>query len=1763
MHVQAHMSGQISGQLPNQAGTQLPGLPQQNGGTLPSQVQTLGGFQGSWHADPDVIAVRNCMQERILHFLQRQQKAPNWQPKLPDLVKRLESGLFKDAPSKDEYVDLDTLERRIQVILEKHSNRNQQLVHPVTSSSSFGTMIPTPGLSQNSNTSPALPSSMDNQGMANMGSNSMVPNTVGMGNMLPMTNGPVGIGHGTSFNVSDGPVHNGYQQTLGNIGSGNNLVSSMGIQRLGSQMIPTPGLNNQQSISVNPAGSSGGGFSSMEPIMMPHQQPPKPYIGSQTNRMHNLSGQIGIGLRSGMQQKPSYGFPNGALNGGLPLVGNNMHLMNGTGPSDDYLSSSIFGNSQKPPQQQFERQRQQQLMQSESFAMNAADLSATGNLYGPTTSMGPAATNQNMNSLGLQSKLKTHSALQSHQTNLQTLQQASHTKSQQFDHMAKMNFQPPQMTRDHVLQSQQPLQKYQQPQFQQLSHQAYQQFSQHQHEQKQQNQHHQQVLIKNEAMRQTPPQSNLGGQMMGEQGMEPHDDGILQQISDQYQLTETQNQYQQVSAAEDHSKGSQILSHNSSPQELRSQLSQPSHQMQQTLHPHQQINQQQNEFSSVAIGSQAESLLHGQWHVPTADNSQATDQSSLEKHVQEDFRQRLMVLDEAQRPHLLQEGSMGARVNSSKGAPMLEAPIGASRGSGNRNSELRGQQFHKQTKWLLFLFHASKCKAPHGTCLSRECVIGQQLLVHIAKCHEAQCGYPRCRESKGLLWHKRNCRDADCPVCIPFRQMILRHKALNRAPSESGPSNAKNGTWKTVNAADATRTTTKSISSTFEASEELQSSLKRVKMEHLSPSAPLIKSEPQVFVPPISQTPVQFDETPQVCHVAEDSRNVKVEGVVMKMESSVVAARVGLERCVEDKKAELGQPAAAMAEVVCSTTSEVVIQTKQEHQPDQMETEPIKSDVKPETAVAPIDNAAAGKMGKPKIKGVSLTELFTPEQVREHIIGLRQWVGQSKAKAEKNQAMENSMSENSCQLCAVEKLTFEPPPIYCTPCGARIRRNALYYTFGTGDTRHYFCIPCYNEVRGEYIEVDCTNIPKAKLEKKRNDEETEEAWVQCDKCEAWQHQICALFNGRRNDGGQAEYTCPNCYISEIERGERKPLPQSAVLGAKDLPRTILSDHMEQRLFRRLKQERQERAKHLGKSYDEVPGAEALVIRVVSSVDKKLEVKQRFLEIFQEQNYPSEFPYKSKVILLFQRIEGVEVCLFGMYVQEFGSECQLPNQRRVYLSYLDSVKYFRPETRTVTGEALRTFVYHEILIGYLEYCKKRGFTSCYIWACPPLKGEDYILYCHPEIQKTPKSDKLREWYLSMLRKAAKEDIVVDLTNLHDHFFVALNESKAKVTAARLPYFDGDYWPGAAEDMINQLRQEEDGRKQQKKGKTKKTITKRALKAAAQADLSSNASKDAVLMEKLGDTIQPMKEDFIMVHLQHACTHCCHLMVSGKRWVCNQCRNFQLCDRCYDAEQKLEEKDRHPINNSREKHVLSPVEINDVPADTKDKDEILESEFFDTRQAFLSLCQGNHYQYDTLRRAKHSSMMILYHLHNPTEPAFVTTCNICQHDIEAGQGWRCEVCPDYDVCNACYQKQGAVDHPHKLTTHPSLADRDAQNKEARQKRVLQLRRMLDLLVHASQCRSPHCQYPHCRKVKGLFRHGIQCKVRASGGCVLCKKMWYLLQLHARACKESECHVPRCRDLKEHLRRLQQQSDSRRRAAVMEMMRQRAAEVAGGAG
>ncbi|XP_054780565.1 LOW QUALITY PROTEIN: histone acetyltransferase HAC1-like [Prosopis cineraria] len=1736
MKLQAPIPGQMSGQVPNQSGSQLPGLTQPNRNAIP-QMPTLGGVPRSTsNMDPEFLRARLFIQEKIYDMLLQRQQLPVMEVqrrKFKDLAKRLEEGMLKAAPSKEEHLNLGTLESRLLNFSKSSSMNNNQQYTQHTSSSSVGTMIPTPGMAH-VNSNMAVTSCVDASMIVAPGCNSMASPSVNSASMFP-----TGGLHGNSLTRSDG-LSNGYQpsSTSFSIGSGGTM-SSMGVQRITSQMIPTPGFNGSNNSYMNIESSDNSAvFSSVESSTMSQPLQQKQNFGGQNNNvMQNLGNQMGSGMRSGLQQK-SIAYSNGAMGSGLGLIANNRQLTNESGFGDAYATTYV--NSPQHSQQHFD-QNQQPPVHGDGYGLNNVDSYASGNFYTSATSSGSMMSSQNLNSVKLPAISQTNSLISSH-SNLHGMQQDAHLKSQAMNRLEKLNFQSSFTSKDSLLDPQQQYLQHSQ-QFQQPEQYAPQQFEQsEQYAQKQfqfklqsqQPQH----LVKSDAFSQSHISSNLEVQVKSEPVIDHHKEVFSSQVSEQFNISEMQNKMQKNS--NDSCLGdAQHLSFPNSQSDLSATTAQNSHQM---LHPHQMVSESENNFSCLSVGTQSKSALLNQWNSQSQGGNHIPGNMLHEQHLHMDFHQRISRQDEAQCNNLSSDGNVIGQAVSSRGTEPLDSSVSIKKAHRN------------QQRWLLFLLHARRCPAPEGRCQERYCYSAQKLCRHIDGCNLPHCSYPRCHHTRLLLIHFRNCKDPCCPVCVFVRnyRRSFQVKSQTRPDSDSGVPVAANGSCKPYNSVVPSPRLIQKPLPIIETSDDLRPSLKRMKIEQCTQSFSLENENSTVSVLANCESNVSKDAPCQdyihgdmSMSIKSELTEVKAEGLVHSTPANPCEMKIN---DVEDRWPG-GEPV---------TYDEPVSLAR----PENIKTEKETGQDHPENLNQPSENFGGTKSGKPKIKGVSLTELFTPEQVREHITGLRQWVGQSKAKAEKNQAMEHSMSENSCQLCAVEKLTFEPPPIYCSTCGGRIKRNAMYYTMGTGDTRHYFCIPCYNEARGDSIFVDGTAIPKARLEKKKNDEETEEWWVQCDKCEAWQHQICALFNGRRNDGGQAEYTCPNCYIQEVERGERKPLPQSAVLGAKDLPKTILSEQIQQRLSRRLEQERQERARLQGKSRDEVPGAEELVVRVVSSVDKKLEVKQRFLEIFREENYPTEFPYKSKVVLLFQKIEGVEVCLFGMYVQEFGSECQFPNQRRVYLSYLDSVKYFRPEVKAVTGEALRTFVYHEILIGYLEYCKKRGFTSCYIWACPPLKGEDYILYCHPEIQKTPKSDKLREWYLSMLRKASKENIVVDLTNLYDHFFVSTGECRAKVTAARLPYFDGDYWPGAAEDLIYQLNQEEDGRKLNKKGTTKKTITKRALKASGQSDLSGNASKDLLLMHKLGETISPMKEDFIMVHLQHACSHCCILMVSGNRWVCNQCKNFQICDKCYEVELKREERERHPINH-REKHALYGIEISDVPADTKDKDEILESEFFDTRQAFLSLCQGNHYQYDTLRRAKHSSMMVLYHLHNPTAPAFVTTCNICHLDIETGQGWRCEVCPDYDVCNACYQKDGGVDHPHKLTNHPSVADRDAQNKEARQLRVLQLRKMLDLLVHASQCRSAHCQYPNCRKVKGLFRHGMQCKTRASGGCVLCKKMWYLLQLHARACKESECHVPRCRDLKEHLRRLQQQSDSRRRAAVMEMMRQRAAEVASNAG
>ena len=485
-----------------------------------------------------------------------------------------------------------------------------------------------------------------------------------------------------------------------------------------------------------------------------------------------------------------------------------------------------------------------------------------------------------------------------------------------------------------------------------------------------------------------------------------------------------------------------------------------------------------------------------------------------------------------------------------------------------------------------------------------------------------------------------------------------------------------------------------------------------------------------------------------------------------------------------------------------------------------------------------------------------------------------------------------------------------------------------------------------------------------------------------------------------------------------------------------------------------------------------------------------------------------------------------------------------------------------------------------------------------------------MYCHPPSQKTPRADRLRQWYVDMIEKARLEGLVVDRSNLTDYHF---SVDKNLLT---LPNFDGDYWPGVAEGIFEEIMKERDLEEKDRRGnrgKTKKPKTPVKKKDEVESDEQSQALK------RLRDTMEKAasKEDFLVVQMHYKCAKCNEYQINGTFWYDRTCKenyetesSYALCETCYDKENsKLTKRQREEIDRileeeeeeERKKREAEKEKGSDDDDDmiiapptpphqstssmmpkskkdakknvtstftttamsmsqrmlrlrkakvecaesTKDPDPNKDSEFFGTRQAFLSLCQGNHYQFDQLRRAKHSTMMVLYHLHNPQLAGFVHSCNKCGSNIEEGHRYHCETCQDYDLCINCARAyQGKCNLGHRLQAI-RVDGNSYADEETRKKRERMIRLHMSLLVHASSCRKKKCPSQNCAKMKALLKHGKTCKKR-NKGCNVCRRIWTLLQIHARQCRTEKCKVSQCGYLKNYFRKQQLAADDRRRQA-----------------
>ena len=157
---------------------------------------------------------------------------------------------------------------------------------------------------------------------------------------------------------------------------------------------------------------------------------------------------------------------------------------------------------------------------------------------------------------------------------------------------------------------------------------------------------------------------------------------------------------------------------------------------------------------------------------------------------------------------------------------------------------------------------------------------------------------------------------------------------------------------------------------------------------------------------------------------------------------------------------------------------------------------------------------------------------------------------------------------------------------------------------------------------------------------------------------------------------------------------------------------------------------------------------------------------------------------------------------------------------MYISYLASVYFMKPKK-------LRTFVYHEILIAYLD------FATAYIWACLPLKGDNYMFYAKNEGQKTPKNNRLRRRYVDILIESQKRDIVWKITNIYK-----FNFSNKKLDAISVPYLEGDHFRGKVENIIKELEEGKSG-----KGKSTSTKNKKKKNRGSKVNISKNKNKDS--------------------------------------------------------------------------------------------------------------------------------------------------------------------------------------------------------------------------------------------------------------------------------------------------------------------------------
>ena len=445
---------------------------------------------------------------------------------------------------------------------------------------------------------------------------------------------------------------------------------------------------------------------------------------------------------------------------------------------------------------------------------------------------------------------------------------------------------------------------------------------------------------------------------------------------------------------------------------------------------------------------------------------------------------------------------------------------------------------------------------------------------------------------------------------------------------------------------------------------------------------------------------------------------------------------------------------------------------------------------------------------------------------------------------------------------------------------------------------------------------------------------------------------------------------------------------------------------------------------------------------------------------------------------------------------------------------------------------------------------------------------------------------------------------------------------------LPYFEGDYVPGEIENIIKDVNLEEETKKKEaatkgvSAGPRPRKVGKKIGTRSNPGELV-NQTRDKVML-RLGQAMSNMKQNFMVVYLRSR--KFAAAVESGEdvsEWVEKDeeeevrkminGKDSTILFSGAEVENETKKKEIGPsslkvgasksnsichVDDASAAESLGAASITPPPimeaeeeketnrgsdcanqltvvtggkstkriGSTEDEDPPQESECFDSRQQFLNYCQANHFQFDELRRTKHSTMMVLFHLHNPNVPKFLQQCGACYREITHGFRYHCNSCSNFDLCQDCYEpvttglwaqrdSRFAHDKKHSFTSIDMEATIDTQ--KSREERARAIKVHLELLSHAANCPgAPGCTLNNCNRMKKLFEHVKTCNVTYKKGCKVCARLLALLSMHARLCTVRDiCAIPFCDRIRERNRRLRQQQqlmDDRRRQAQNELYR-----------